>query len=389
MEITELRLYLQDSSEGQIESENYTQSSSKYPPQQDQMAMFPEYRDSDWISGSGGYERFVVEIETSTGEIGFSVNESGGEHASRLIDTHYRRFVEGADPFAINRVWEQMYRAQLPTGQGFLTHNAMAGVELAMWDLVGNILDQPVYNLLGGAVKTDIPCYVTAYADVMEHFTDEGFLGVKLPVHYGPSDGREGLDAVERMVSEAREMFNNETEIMLEGYMAWDKEFTVRVAERLKSYDVKWIEDPLLPGHSTEQYRDIRQAIKPIQLAVGNLEWGHRAFHDQIENGAVDVVQPDICWTGGILESKRIAAMAKPNGLPVVPHYTTPYTCHFIASCAESPFGEFMGGYHEGVKSNIPVIKGEPLPEDGVIHLSDDSGFGVDLNRDALVELES
>jgi L-rhamnonate dehydratase len=388
MEIAEVQLFLQDSSAGQIESDNYTRSSSKYPPQRDQMSKFAEYRDSDWISGSGGYERFVVKLTTNTGHIGFSVIESGGEHAARLVDTHYRQFVEGADPFAINRVWEQMYQAQLPTGQGFLTHNAMAGVELAMWDLLGKVLDQPVYNLLGGAVKTEIPCYVTAYADVMENFADEGFLGLKLPVHHGPSDGRAGLSGVEDMIREAREAFRDEAEIMLEAYMSWNKEFTIRVAERIKSYDIKWIEDPLIPGHSTKQYRDIRQVIKPIQLAVGNLEWGHKAFHDQIENGAVDVVQPDICWSGGILELKRIAAMSKPNGLPVVPHYTTPYTCHFIASCPEVPFGEYMGGYHEGVHCNIPVIENEPLPEDGVIHLSDDPGFGVKLNYDDLIKLD-
>jgi|AntDeeMinimDraft_4_1070355.scaffolds.fasta_scaffold01071_7 L-rhamnonate dehydratase len=389
MEITDLRLSVQDSEEGQDESENYSRSSSKYPPQKDQMTMFPEYRDGDWISGSGGYERFVVELETDTGETGFAVNESGGEHAARLVDSHYRRFVEGADPFAINRVWEQMYRAQLPTGQGFLTHNAMAGVELAMWDLLGTVTSQPVYNLLGGKVRDEIPCYVTAYADVMEQFADEGFFGVKLPVHHGPADGRAGLDAIEEMVREARTHFGDETDVMLEGYMAWDKEFTVRVAERLKGYDLKWIEDPLPPGHTTEQYRDIRQAIKPIQLAVGNLEWGHKAFHDLIENGGGDVIQPDVSWTGGIIEAQRIAAMAKPNGLPVVPHYTTPYTCHFIASCVEVPFGEYMGGYHSGVEPNIPVIEGEPLPEDGSITLDDDPGFGVELNREMIEPLDS
>ncbi|WP_152040216.1 enolase C-terminal domain-like protein [Salinigranum salinum] len=388
MTISEVRLYLQDSDEGQIESSNVSRSSSKYPPQQDQMTMFPEYRDGDWMSGGGGYERFVVELETADGATGFAVNESGGEHAARLVDRHYRRFVEGADPWEINRVWEQMYRAQLPTGQGFLTHNAMAGVELAMWDLLGNITGQPVYNLLGGQVRDEIECYVTAYPEVMEHFGDEGFLGVKLPVHHGPSDGRAGIDAVEEMVRDAREVFGEEAEVMIEAYMAWDREFTVRVADRLAGYGVKWIEDPLLPGHTTDQYRDIRRSIKPIQLAVGNLEWGHKAFHDLIENDAGDVIQPDVSWTGGLTETKRIAAMAKPNGLPVIPHYTTPYTCHFIASCAESPFGEYMGGYHTGVEPNIPVIDGEPLPEDGVIHLNDDPGFGVELDRVTVVPLD-
>jgi len=388
MEITDLRLYLEKTDEGQIESENYTRSSSKYPPQRDQMSMFPEYRDGDWISGSGGYERFVVELETDGGETGFAVADSGGEHAARLVDSHFRRFVEGADPFQINRVWEQMHRAQLPTGQGFLNHNAMAGVELAMWDLLGKITGQPVYNLLGGKVSDEIPCYVTVYPEMMEHFADDGFFGVKLPVHHGPSDGRAGLAAVEEMVREAREVFGEETEVMIEGYMAWDREYTVRAAERLKSYDVKWIEDPLVPGHPVDQYRDIRREIKPIQLAVGNLEWGHRAFYDLIENDAADLVQPDISWTGGIIEAKRIAAMAKPNGLPVVPHYTTPYTCHFIVSSPEVPFGEYMGGYHTDVEPNIPCIEGEPLPEDGTITLSDDPGFGVDLDRDVVVPLD-
>jgi len=115
---------------------------------------------------------------------------------------------------------------------------------------------------------------------------------------------------------------------------------------------------------------------------------GHKAFHDLIENDAGDIIQRDVSWTGGLLETKRIAAMAKPNGLPVVPHYTTPYTCHFIASCAESPFGEYMGGYHTGVEENINVIDGEPLPDDGTIELSEDPGFGVGLVRDNLVELE-
>jgi L-rhamnonate dehydratase len=389
MEITDVRLYLQDSDEGQVESENYTRSPSKYPAQKDQMTMFPEYRDGDWISGSGGYERFVVELETADGATGFAVNESGGEHAARLVDRHLRRFVEGASPFDVNEVWEQMYRAQLPTGQGFLNHNAMAGVELAMWDLQGTVLDRPVYDLLGGKVRDEIECYVTTYAEVMDHFADEGFFGVKLPVHHSPSDGRAGIDAIEKMVRDARAAFGDDTEVMLECYMAWDKEYTVRVAERLKEYEIKWIEDPLPPGHSTAQYRDIRQAIKPIQLAIGNLEWGHKAFHDLIENDAGDIIQPDISWAGGLLEARRIAAMAKPNGLPVVPHYTTPYTCHFIISCTESPYGEYMGGYHTGVEANNPVIEGEPLPEDGVIELDSDPGFGVELDRDAIVPLES
>lgn len=387
MHIQDLNLYLEDTEEGQVESENYQRSSSRYPPQRDQMSMFPEWRDGDWISGSGGYERFVVELVTDTGAVGFCANESGGEHSANLIDRHYRRFIEGADPWEVNRVWEQMYRAQLPTGQGGLQHMAMAAVEIAFWDLLGRLTGEPVYNLLGGKVRDDIPCYVTVYPDVMETMADEGFFGVKLPVHHAPMDGPPGLDAIEGMVQDARDSFGEHAEIMIEGYMAWDKEYTVRVADRLQSYGIKWIEDPLMPDHTVEQYRDLRQTIKPIKLAVGNLEWGHKSFDELINRGAGDIIQPDISWAGGISEGRRVAAMARPKGLPVIPHYTTPYTCHFIISQAECPYGEWMAGWNTEIKPNVPTIEGEYLPADGTIEVPDDPGFGIELNRDTIVPL--
>ncbi|WP_254280613.1 hypothetical protein [Haloarcula marina] len=80
MVIDNVALYLQDSEEGQVESENYTRNSSEYPPQADQRSMFQEFRGNDWMTGSGGYERFVVDLETESGETGFAVNESGDVH---------------------------------------------------------------------------------------------------------------------------------------------------------------------------------------------------------------------------------------------------------------------------------------------------------------------
>ena len=387
MHIQELNLYLEDTDEGQIESSNVSRSSEKYPPQKDQMTMFPEWREGDWMSDGGAYERFVVELITDTGEMGFCVNESGGEYSARLIDRHYRRFIEESSPWEVTRVWEQMYRAQLPTGQGGLNHMAMAAVELAYWDLLGQITGEPVYNLLGGKVRDEIECYVTVYPHVMESMADRGFFGVKLPVHHGPTDRRPGIDAIEQMVLEARETFGDDAEVMIEGYMAWDKEYTVRVADRLKAHGVKWIEDPLVPDHSVEQYRDLRETIKPIQLAVGNLEWGHKSFDELINRGAGDIIQPDISWIGGITEGKRIAAMAKPKGLPVIPHYTTPYTSHFIISQPECHYGEWMAGWNTDIEPNVPIIDGEYLPENGTIEVPDDPGFGVELKRDSIVPL--
>ena len=148
------------------------------------MSIYEEYRDSRTSWMGPGQDPFVVELETDEGHTGFCANYGGGRYACDVIDTHYRRFLEGANPFDRERIWEQMYRSQLPYGQRGITTMAISGVDIALWDLVGKITEQPVYNLLGGKSKEEIPCYVTTYHDVMDHMVGKGFMGdqVERPV---------------------------------------------------------------------------------------------------------------------------------------------------------------------------------------------------------------
>ena len=140
-----------------------------------------------------GQDPFVVELETDDGHTGFAANYGGGRYACDIVHTHFRRFLEGESPFNIERIWQKMFRSSLPYGQGGLTSMAMSGVDLALWDLVGKISGQPVYNLLGGKTKDALPCYVTIHVlDTLHEMKDKGFLGVKLVSHWGAADGREG-----------------------------------------------------------------------------------------------------------------------------------------------------------------------------------------------------
>lgn len=193
-------------------------------------------------SGPLGWDQdpYVVELETDEGYTGFAANYGGGQYACDVIDTHYRRFIEGANPFDVERIWEQMYRAQLPYGQRGISMMAISGVDLALYDLVGKITGQPVYNLFGGKSKDEIPCYVTTHMDIMEHMVGEGFFGVKLAAPWGPADGKEGLRKTEEMVAETVETFGEDMDVMIDAYMAWDKEFTVRAAERLRPCSVRF-----------------------------------------------------------------------------------------------------------------------------------------------------
>lgn len=391
MEIADIRLYTVDEgTEGQAgaaegESQYWGGGWQTGSLIANPMSIYPEHKErrTSWMGP--GQDPFVIEIETNSGEVGFAANYGGGRFACDVIDTHYRRFIEGANPFNIERIWEQMYRAQLPYGQRGITLMAISGVDLALWDLLGKLTDQPVYNLLGGKTVDEIPCYVTTHPDVLESWVDRGFYGVKIPARYGPADGHAvGLRKTEEDVRRAYELFDEDTEIMIDCYMAWDREFTVRAAERLKQYNLKWIEDPLHPGAITEN-RDIRHDIKPIQLAVGNLEFGYKAFHQLLEAEAGDIIQPEVQWAGGMTEVRRIAEMTKAHGLPVIPHGASVYNYHFVISHTNAPYAEFLTvGDGSEVRTIFEAIEGEPVPENGKISLSDDPGFGVELNRDII-----
>lgn len=104
---------------------------------------------------------------------------------------------------------------------------------------------------------------------------------------------------------------------------------------------MKWIEDLLHPGAITED-REVIDRLKPIQTAVGNLEFGHKAYHQFMDAGAGNIIQPELQWAGGLTEVQRITGMAKSHGLPVVPHVSSVYNYHFVMSHTNAPYAEFL-----------------------------------------------
>ena len=356
------------------------------------MSIFPEFKYSavDLWRGQAAYAPFVVEIETDAGVSGFAVNHGGGEISCRIVDEHFRRFIEGRSPFQTNLIWEQMYRAQLPTSQGGLAYMAMSAVDLALWDLKAKLHERPVFDLIGGRTRDAIPCYVTTFPTIMDRMAGKGFKGVKIATPWGPADGREGIDEIEKMIARARDLFGSTTALMLECYMSWTTDFTVKVAERLRAYEIEWIEDPLLADATDASNRELRRQIKPIQLAVGNLMWGNSRFASLINEGAVDVVQPELQWAGGLTEVLRIAALARGRGIPIIPHTAGAYSYQFTMAHVDAPMAEYIVlGDGSSVTSRDGVIAREPVIQDGYVVLDDSPGFGVELDRSLLVPLGS
>lgn len=350
------------------------------------MSVYSRYAESRTSWMGLGQDHYAIEIETDTGDVGVCANYYGGPMACAIIRDHFSRFLIGEDPFDTARLWDQMDKASLPYGLGGLTSMAMAGVDLALWDLKGKVTGLPVYKLIGGATKPDgVPCYLTTHPDTVDCWKDSGFLGVKIAAPYGQESGPAGLQAMERMIRELRETVGTSKEIMIDCYMSWGTEFATRLAERVRSLDVKWFEDPLPNGFAAAANHDLRQRLAPILLANGNLEFHHRAYAELLDARASDVIQPEIHWVGGLTPLLWIAAYAGRHHVPVVPHGPNVYPMHFVMANAGSPYAEFVtGGDGTTVCSIFDLLLDQPLPEDGYLQLPDRPGFGVRLNHDRL-----
>ncbi|MCL4402196.1 MAG: L-rhamnonate dehydratase, partial [Acidobacteria bacterium] len=328
---------------------------------------------------------YAIAIHTDEGVAGIAANYGGGSFACGVIDQHFRRFLIGQDPFNIELIWDQMYRSTMPYGLGGVTAMAMSGVDLALWDLMGKALNQPVYRLIGGKTKDEIPCYVTIHPDQASCWKDRGFLGVKIAAPWGAADGRDGLLRMQKCVEQTRDAIGDAMELMIDCYMSWDVEFSSRLAARVRDCDVKWFEDPLPNGWAEAVNLELRSRINPVQVAIGNLEFDYKAYYAILSRRACDIIQPELQWCGGLTPVRRIAAMARPFDVPVVPHGSGVYNYHFVISNVNSPYAEYLTvGSGTEVRPIFDAVVGEPLPVNGRVRLEDRPGFGVEFNPDYL-----
>lgn len=342
------------------------------------MSGYPEYkaRRSSWGSKANG--TVVVELETESGLVGIGVSQ-GGVPASRIIIDHLARFLLGSDPRDTERLWDQMFRATLPYGRKGLPICAISAVDLALWDLCGKLRGEPVYKLLGGETKSEIPCYLTGPQPLAAK--ELGFFGSKLPLPYGPADGIEGLNANVEMVARAREQVGPDFDLMLDCYMALDVPYTIDLANAVRPYRVRWIEEAL-PPDDYDGHARIKAACPWQRFSTGEHEYTRYGFRELINRGNLDILQPDLGWVGGITEAKKIAAMAQAYDLPVVPHGSGVFSTHFQMASSNGPFQEVLAMSPTGDQV-VPIwnglIEGDPLPENGVVRPPERPGWGIQL----------
>lgn len=342
------------------------------------MSVYPRFKEkrSSWF---GPMTAAIVEIETDAGIRGLGTVGGGkGKLAAPIINEQFKSLLLGQNPFVIELLWEQMFRASQFYGRRGIVIEVISGIDLALWDLVGKALGQPVYDLIGGKTKDRIPIYVTG--NLTERHLEEGFRDVKLALPHGPADGSEGLRENIGLVEKTRKLIGPDGDIMLDCYMALDVPYTIALAKAVSEYKVLWIEEPV-PPDQIDSYRRIKDAVPDILIAGGEHEYTRYGFRELIEKKAVDVLQPDIYRAGGLSELRKIAALASAHNLPVIPHGVGAPTYHFVLATANAPRAEFVDIFAQGGR---PILKREPQPKGGFIELSAAPGFGYDLDDGVL-----
>lgn len=353
------------------------------------MARYPDFSRDAW---SAGWDRVACVVTAEDGSWGLGLTTHSGPVLS-LINDHLAPLLVGQDCMATEKAWDLMRRASADYHTAGLPSYAISAIDNALWDLKGKILKCPVYNLLGGPQKDRIFCYASntdlSYGtqESIDWFLELGFKAVKLFARCGPEADLDGLRQTEELVARTRAQIGDSVELMLDAWMSFNTEYIVRLAEILKPYRLKWLEDYLLP-EDMDSYIKVRQRIPHQILATGEHWYTIHPFALAAGQGLVDILQPDVCWVGGITALVRICHIAEAHGLTVISHggMNYPYGQHISYAMPAIQWGERS----EGVSPpGVPleervVLPGTPVIKNGYLIPSDAPGFGIEVTKEWL-----
>ncbi len=334
---------------------------------------------SPWLAGTR--KQIIVRVHTDEGLTGLGEAFAYGAPlaVSNVITESLAPMLVGKDPARIEDLKDLMERGTMIYGRRELAMFAISGVEIALWDLLGKARNAPVYELLGGAVRPRLP----AYASLMRYdsppdvsracrqFVSQGFRMLKLH--------QTDLASVRA----AREAVGPDVELMLDTNCPWTPDEAIAMARRFEPYRLFWLEEPVWPPEDYIGLAEVAAAIE-TPIALGENESTVFGFREIVQRRAGDILQPSITKVGGIMEFKRIAALAETASLPIAPHsfYFGPglaATLHVAATLHGDLPVEFPTGEHE-----TPLLQRPIMAKNGWLEVPGGPGLGVELNEDAV-----
>jgi len=248
---------------------------------------------------------------------------AGGKVIQTAIDTLFKDDLLGKDPHNVREIWQQLYFGKSHwIGRAGATTMAQSAIDIALWDIIAKAAEQPLWRALGGARSADIPIYNThagwlnysqkQLVDEAKALLDQGYTALKMKV--GRKDARED----QKRVAAVRKAIGDDILLMVDANQKWDLQHACHAAQLLEEFDLSWLEEPLHPD-DIRSHRVLNEHTS-IPIALGEHVYTTHAFRDYIEQGAVDLIQVDVCRIGGITPWLEVAAMANAFNIRVCPH---------------------------------------------------------------------
>lgn len=268
----------------------------------------------------------LVEVSTDEGITGWGECFGGGNVAlanRTIVEQVIQPMVVGMNPLDREVIWHTVYNLLRDHGQKGMPIQSLSGVDIALWDIAGKVLDLPVYQLLGGAFRETIPVYgygmmLQRVPDLTERFAGEsaaivekGFQAMKMKIGISPEQDIALTAAV-------RQSIGPDIKLMVDANHAYTARDAIPLGRELEKLGVYWFEEPVT-SEDHRGYRDLCQALD-MNIAGGEGEFTRWGFRDFIEKRCVDVLQPEVCGLGGITEYQKVLALAHSHFIPVVNH---------------------------------------------------------------------
>ncbi len=350
-----------------------------------------------------GKNWLFVKVETDEGIHGWgeAYTQSDRDRAIEVFVHEMKRYVVGRDPFAIKHFTHVMYTDFAGKRGAMEFYSALSGIEQALWDVLGKALGQPVYNLLGGPCRERIRVYANGWSEGektpeglarrAEEVVAMGFNALKWDpfpdpwrTHISPEQERVVVESVRVM----RERLGSDVDLLVEAHRRLAPMHAVRIAHQIAEYRPFWYEEPV-SAQNLDALAEVRREID-IPVVTGEELYTKSDFREVFEKRAADIINPDVCNVGGILELREIAAMAEPSYVAVSPHNYNSTTIGLAATVqASAGMPNFLiTEYFVNFEPIGRQVARDPLvPKDGYIRLPTTPGLGVELDEEAMSAL--
>jgi L-rhamnonate dehydratase len=350
--------------------------------------------DLDASKCDGTQDTLIIRIHTDEGIIGVGEVDSVPLVVQAIVDappshsiaTGLRSLLIGENPFEIERLWDKMYRGTIYFGRTGPALHAISGVDIALWDIVGKASKRSISEMMGGVYQHTLKAYASLLmpetpleaARQAEKFAKQGYKAIKFG--WGPIGRDINLDKA--LIKAIREETGYGIDIMIDAGMAWDLKGALRMAQEYEQYGVYWLEEPL---HSTNisGYRELADRTS-LYIAGGEQESGRVAFQSLMDDGHLDIIQPDLARCGGLTEGKKIAYMAADRHKKIVPHafktgILIAASTHFAASIPNGLMIEYSVSDSPLTRDLVHV----PIDfKDGYVTVpTDRPGLGIELDE--------